>query len=376
MRDAVNIAEGRQPSGSRARIVYLAVAEGRGHLMRAQLAARLLAPEGIDVDVLTTSMAGALFAAEFGLRSTVISESYRLIYDDRQNLARLRTRAMTMGYLLAPTRCLRDLAWLEGYANDAALIVNDSFHPVLLAASLAGTALADRIVHVHGENTRRAVEDSAGRGPMRAMIGKALAKSARIEISLGARSSDEPGVMRLPPLLPAPRDRAVVRAELGVPAGKRLAVVYLNPYFKDAGLADALDGALGAFHVHAVGEGFAGRAGWRACDAALGDAVGAADVFLSAPGAGALSLARATGVPMIALATDQPEQRRNLASIVDPGHAWRRVVDLARDVPSPARVVRLTIPDAARPNDTSNPPGTYSSESIASAGTTERNPMS
>ena len=281
-----------------------------------------------------SSDAGVAFAAEFGLRSTILSESYRLIYDDRQNLARMRTRAMTMGYLLAPSRCLRDLAWLDGYAHDAALIVNDSFHPALLAASLAGTRLAQRIVHVHGENTRRAVEDSAGRGPMRAMIRRALAKSARIEISLGVRSSEveTSRVMKLPPLLPAPRDRGVVRAELGVPANKRLAVVYLNPYFKDAALADAIDEATAGFHVHAVGEGYAERVGWRARDAALGDAVGAADVFISAAGAGALALARATGVPMIALATDQPEQRKNLASIVDPGCAWRTIVDLAGDV--------------------------------------------
>ena len=354
MRDAVNIAEGRQPSlvPARERIVYLAVAEGRGHLMRAQLAARMLAPEGIAVDVVTTSAAGAAFAAEFGLRSTVISDSYRLIYDERQNLARMRTRAMTMSYLLAPTRCLRDVAWLEGYASDAALIVNDSFHPALLAASLA-SRLADRIVHVHGENTRRAVEDSAGRGPMRALIKKALARSARIEISLAARSSDlqTSNVMRLPPLLPAPRERTLVRAELRVPAGKRLAVVYLNPYFKDAALADAVDAALGEFHVHAVGEGYAQRTNWRACDAALGDAVGAADVFVSAAGAGALSLARATGVPMIALATDQPEQQRNLASIVDPGCAWRRTVDLARDVPAQLAAALVDLPNSPSTGD-------------------------
>src|SRR5688500_13493471 len=221
MRDAV-IAEGRHPQSSRAieRVVWLAVAEGRGHLMRAQLAARLLAPEGVAVDIVTTSEAGVMFAAEFGLRSTVISKSYRLIYDDRQNLARARTRAMTLGYLALPTRCLRDLAWLEGYAHDAALIVDDSFHPALLAASLVGTRLADRIVHVHGANTRRAVEDSAGPGPMRAMIRRALARSARIEISLGVRAAQQGRVIELPPLLPAPRDRAQVRGELGVPAGK------------------------------------------------------------------------------------------------------------------------------------------------------------
>ena len=355
MRDAV-IAEGqlqRSFRTARERIVWLAVAEGRGHLMRAQLAARLLAPEGIDVDIVTTSDAGVAFAAEFGLRSTVISESYRLVYDDRQNLARLRTRAMTIGYLTLPTRCLRDLAWLEGYAHDAALIVNDSFHPALLAASLVGTRLADRVVHVHGANTRRAVEDSAGRGPMRILIRRALAKSARIEISLGARVAAQGRVIELPPLLPAPREREVVRDEIGVPAGKRLAVVYLNPYFKDAALAAAIEEACGEFHVHAVGEGYAERPGGRARDAALGEIVGAADVFISAPGSGALALARATGVPMIAVATDQPEQRKNLASIdtgVAPG-AWRTVVDLAGDVRAQLADAISRVPTTTLPGD-------------------------
>jgi len=314
--------------------VWLAVAEGRGHLMRAQLASRLLAPEGIDVDIVTTSDAGVAFAAEFGLRSTIISDHYRLIYDGRQNLARVRTHAMAFGYLVSPRRCLRDLAWLDGYAHDAALIVNDSFHPALLAASLASTRLADRIVHVHGENTRRAVEDSAGPGPMRAMIRRALARSSRIEISLGVRSSEveTSRVMRLPPLLPAPRERTVVRAELGVPAGKRLAVVYLNPYFKDAALAEAIEEATREFHVHAVGEGYGDRPNWRARDAALGDAVAAADVFISAAGMGAIALARSTGVPMIAISTDQPEQRKNLSSVIDPGGAWRHVVPVSGDV--------------------------------------------
>src|SRR5687767_1589868 len=115
MREAV-IAAPPLPRARKERIVWLAVAEGRGHLMRAQLAARLLAPEGIDVDIVTTSEAGVAFAAEFGLPSKILSTSFRLAYDERQNLARLRTRAMTMSYLLAPTRCLRDLSWLEGYA--------------------------------------------------------------------------------------------------------------------------------------------------------------------------------------------------------------------------------------------------------------------
>nr|MBA3818005.1 hypothetical protein [Deltaproteobacteria bacterium] len=150
----------------RARLIWLAVAEGRGHLMRAQLAARLLEPAGIDVEIVTTSAAGVAFVGAFGLPARVMSTSFRLAYDARQNLARLRTRATAMTYLLAPGRCLRDLAWLEGRAAGAAVIVNDSFHPALLTSSLLGRGMAERVVHVHSENTRRALDASAGPGPM------------------------------------------------------------------------------------------------------------------------------------------------------------------------------------------------------------------
>ena len=40
------------------RIVWLAVADARGHLMRAHLAQKILAPE-VQVEILTTSDAGA-----------------------------------------------------------------------------------------------------------------------------------------------------------------------------------------------------------------------------------------------------------------------------------------------------------------------------
>jgi hypothetical protein len=310
------------------RIVWVAVAEGRGHLVRAALAARLLAPAGIAVEVVTTSAAGAAFAAELGLAASVMSESYRLIYDGRQNLARVRTRAMAVGYLGLPTRCLRDLAWLEGRASGAALVVNDSFHPALLVASLLRGELGARVVHLHGENTRSALLDTAGRGPMSALIRRALASSRRIELTLADVGRATSEVIRLPPLLPAPRDREQVRASHGVAPDARLAVVYLNPYFSDPALADALDRELAAagYTVRAVGEGYAERPGWRACDAGLAELAAAADLFISAAGSGAIALARGAGVPMIALATDQPEQRKNLASAG--GGAWREVIDL------------------------------------------------
>ena len=341
MRDALAISlatDARPAKPPRPRILWLAVAEGRGHLVRAALANRLLAPAGIDVELVTTSEAGAAFAAELGLSADVVSSSYRLIYDDRQNLARARTRAMAVTYLLAPTRCLRDVAWLQGRASGAALIINDSFHPALLSACAFGADLAERVVHVHGENTRRGVEETAGRGPIRALIARAFARSRRIELTLDAVNGTQPGVVRLPPLVPAPRDRAQVRAAYDIAHGERLAVVYLNPYFSDPALADALDRELRAagYTVHAVGEGYARRPGWRARDAGLAELAAAADLFVSAAGSGAIALARGAGVPMIALATDQPEQRKNLAS--DPGGAWRTAIDLCARGPLDARL--------------------------------------
>jgi hypothetical protein len=338
---------------ARDRIIWVAVAEGRGHLVRAALAARLLAPAGIAIEIVTTNAAGAVFARELDLPASVMSSSYRLIYDDRQNLARTRTHAMAMTYLLSPKRCLRDLAWLEGRTAGAALIVNDSFHPALLSASLFRTSLADRIVHVHGENTRLAVEDSVGRGPMRAMVRRAFAASRRIEITLGDVTGGTDALVKLPPLLPAPRPRDQVRAARGIAQDARLAVVYLNPYFANPELADALERELAGagYVVHAVGEGYADRPGWRARDGALTELVSAADLFVSAAGSGALALARGSGVPMIALATDQPEQRKNLASAAG---GFRAVVDLcARDttVSVQLRTALARVPPSASSGD-------------------------
>jgi UDP:flavonoid glycosyltransferase YjiC (YdhE family) len=120
--------------------------------------------------------------------------------------------------------------------------------------------------------------------------------------------------------------------------------VYLNPYFTDPALAAAIETALagGGHAVHAIGEGFAGRPGWHARDPQLVEAIAAADVFVSAAGMATLNQARTFGVPFVALATAQPEQRRNLAPLrADPGGRCR-VVDLG-----PALAPRLAAAVAA-----------------------------
>ncbi len=307
------------------RILWLAAADARGHLMRAHLVRGLLAREGVRVTVVTTSEAGRAFLAALGTPSALLSCHYGVAFDARQNMARARTEACVARYLVEPGRGATDLLWLEALAEGAAYVVND-FHPLLLVAG-SGAALRRPVVHVYGENLWRAIEGNFdGRGP--ALLGRgygAVVRAlrdrafARIEHTLAASPEADPGASsrsyRLPPVIAAPnRTPAEVRAALGIAPGARLAAVYLNPHFEDPEVATAVERALAAegFHVHAVGEGFAGRPGWRPYDPSFVDVTAAADLLVSAPGMGAVGQARLLGTPFLALVTDQPEQRANL----------------------------------------------------------------
>lgn len=285
--------------------------------MRAQLMRQLLGEAGVDVDLVTTSDAGAKFLGEFGAPAEVLSHEFGVVFDGQQNLRKARTAAGFLAYLLLPTRCRRDLRWLEERARGAALVVNDSFHPALLVAALGDSPLRKRLVQLQGQTLRHAVEHQfGGRGLYAEAIRAALRRSyARVEHSLSNQAPPD-DTTRLPPLIAMPRgERAAVHAGLGVPAGGKLAVLYLNPYFTDGALAASLERPLidAGYTVHAVGEGFASRPGWVARDHQLIEAVAAADLFVSAPGMAALGQVRSFGTPFIALATAQPEQRQNLA---------------------------------------------------------------
>jgi hypothetical protein len=340
----------------RPRIMWLAVSDGRGHLMRAQLMRQLLGTAGVDVDIVTTSDDGAAFVASFGAPCAVLSRGFGIHFDGQQNLRKARTAAGMFAYVLAPGRCRADLRWLERRARGAALVVNDSFHPALLAASLGDGPLRGRMVQVYGETLRRAVQGFWGeRGPYADAVAGALGRSrACIEHTFTEGPSDDPGVIRLPPLFALPRrGRAEVRTSLGVPAGGKLATIYLNHYFRDPVLAHALERALAAagFTVHAVGEGFASRPGWLARDPALVEAVAAADLFVSAAGMASLGQARTFGVPFLAVATAQPEQRANLAPLRASAGPRCRVVDVGDDLaPRLAAALGELDLDASRPD--------------------------
>jgi hypothetical protein len=350
----------------KARILYLALADARGHLMRAHLLQKLLAPRGIAVDILTTSREGQAFLAALGTPSEVLSEHFKVAFDGCHDMSKSRTDRCVARYFLSPRRGLKDLAKIGRRARGADLVINDSLHPALLLAPFVpGPRM--RVVHVFGENIWAAAEQNfAGRAPawwqrlytwgIRKMRDAAF---ACIMHTLSA--PDQKGLsrtIRVAPIVAAPaRSQVEARAALGVLPGQRLAAVYLNPHFTDPRVAAALEAALGraGYAVHAVGEGYAARQGWVARDGDLASVVRAADLFVSGAGMGALGQAQVFGTPLLALLGDQPEQIRNAESAVRASNAFAKVVltpdlaDLERDLD--AAIARLSHPRIRRTTD-------------------------
>jgi UDP:flavonoid glycosyltransferase YjiC (YdhE family) len=95
------------------RIVWLAAADARGHLMRAHLLRGLLGRAGVEVDVITTSEEGRAFLAALGTPAEVLSHHFGVAYDAWQNMARARTEACALEYLLRPSRAAADRRRLD-----------------------------------------------------------------------------------------------------------------------------------------------------------------------------------------------------------------------------------------------------------------------
>ena len=348
-----------------ARVLYLAVADGRGHLMRAHLLRRLLAGAGLTIDVVTTSEAGQAFLAGLGTPAALLPGGFELLFDDRHRLLAQRTERKLGAYLGSPRGLARDVARLRRLAAGARFIVNDSLHPAALwLAAAPRTACAPRVVNVHGDNLwRAAVHNFDGRlpsfasGAFRRLLEAVDARAfGRIVHSLapGDRPGrrDGPNRHRLPPLVAAPRRaRAAVRADLGLGDGERLAAIYLNPHFRDPRLALHMETALAraGFRFHGVSEPWAARPGWRAFDPDLCDVIAASDLFVSGAGAAALEQARRAGVPLLALLGDQPEQALNLDQALAAG-VDARAVDATEPAAFARAVAALLRPGDARPD--------------------------
>jgi hypothetical protein len=303
-----------------ARILYLALADARGHLMRAHLLRGLLAAHDVDVDVVTTSREGQAFLESLGTPSLVLSEHFRVVFEGCHDMSREKTDRCVRDYCLDPRRALRDVARLRELSCGADLVVDDSLHPALLMAPLLpGNRM--RVVHLFGANIWQAAEQNfAGRGAplLEALYPQALRRMRNagfaciIHTHQPLPASDRTYVV--PPIIGTPtRDARAVRSALALGAGERLAAVYLNPHFADPAVASAIEQVLRThgYRMSAVGEGYAQRPGWVASDADFASVVAAADLYISGAGMGALAQSRVFGTPLVALLGNQPEQLAN-----------------------------------------------------------------
>ncbi|AZQ52718.1 hypothetical protein [Burkholderia cenocepacia] len=300
------------------RIVYLATADARGHLMRAQLLVHALRAAGAQVDVLTTSDAGRAFLAAFGIDADVLSRHYAVQFDERQNMLRDATDRNVAHYVFRPTRMLRDIARLRAIVRDADLVINDSFHPALLFMG-AVPGWRRRVVHVYGGSLRRALTANFDARLPR-VLARAFARIVdwqidsalgRIEHDFAYGFADDASGSHRHRRLPTP---VPVVADLPAPA-PAAAAVYLNPHFRDVAFADALSAGMrdAGLAAHRVGEGYAGHDGWTGVDADWPTRAAHAPLIVSAPGMAALSIAHVYRRPILLVQTDQPEQASNAA---------------------------------------------------------------
>ena len=304
------------------RILYLATADARGHLMRAQLLTHALIERGAEVQVLTTSDAGVAFLDEFGITATVLSRHYAVQFDEQQNMQRDATDRTVARYLFDPRHMLRDIWRLRRQIATVDLLVNDSFHPALLVMGCL-PGWRRKIVHVYGVSLRRALLDNF-QGRLPNWLARGFAAAIGFELRR-ARACLQHDFAYAEPQQTVPRGfnlpTPIALAQPPAPAQGPRAAVYLNPHFCDPDLAVGLEQGLAAVGLPAllVGEGYAGRAGWVARDPQWIDAAAHSALIVSAPGMAALSVAQVYRRPILLLVTDQPEQRSNAARAAELG---------------------------------------------------------
>jgi hypothetical protein len=156
-------------------------------------------------------------------------------------------------------------------------------------------------------------------------------------IEIGIRPLEEPIFSGRKVLL----NPLLMKPELTTDRKDNLAVIYLNPLFRDPRLGQALMQFLKqqGYNVHAVGEGMMGMEGWLKHDPKLGDKIAHADLVVSAPGMGVLSQVIPYKRRFIGLYTAQPEQQRNIRQVQHSGNV--RVVDLTMGPETWARQLEI-----------------------------------
>lgn len=303
------------------RILYLATADARGHLMRAQILTHALRSVGATVNVMTTSDTGQAFLAGFDIKSTLLSRHYAVQFDSTQNMLRRESNRNILAYIFRPGRMLRDIFSLQKHFRQVDLVINDSFHPALLFMGLI-PKWRRKIIHVYGVSLRAALEDENSydeRLPkwMSTKFSRIVSRltnlaHGRIEHDFAFKQAHTQtnNCFQLPtPVVVAEHNPESVQTTKTT----QTASVYLNPHFSETSLAEALEQGLCDLRLdrHCVGEGYANRPGWLAQDTQFVRTAINNELIISAPGMASLSIAMVYDKPIILIRTDQPEQITN-----------------------------------------------------------------
>lgn len=306
------------------RILYLSIADARGHLMRAQLLGHGLQQAGAEVDFFTTSVQGQRFLAQFGVLSRLFSPTYYTVFDKYQNMRPLATDLRILSYIFFPLRMMKDIVEIKRWVKTRSirLIINDSLHPALLFyALLPGEKVP--VVHIHGETLLNALLNNFNQ-----RLPHFMAKRfSRLVSAIMQRAGKQflhnqsltqiekcPQGWRLPnPIAISMLDKHTLAQRYPLQDGKKLALIYLNPHFTDPALAEQLEALFTVEEWYFIGisEGFGQRPGWHSFCNCFADLMLVADIFISAPGMAALQLIRQYKVPSLLLVSAQPEQQAN-----------------------------------------------------------------
>lgn len=301
------------------RILYIATADARGHLMRCQILVKQLRQHGITVDVLTTSQAGADFLSAFEIDAVVFSRHYYIEFDDAHNINHAKTNLRVASYQLLPHGLLKDLFQLSRKLPEYDLVINDSFQPAALFLPVLNRNARAKIVHIFGDTLQDSVTNHLDtRWPKfcadiyRYSIKQQIKLShARLVHAFHHQDRTE-GRDSCEICLPTPLASLPSTTQSHQ---KKTAVVYLNPHFKCTRRAYAMQQTLikQGYEVHAVGEGVASTlSGWEKYDTQLNSRIATADLLVAGAGMAASHLAYLFKIPFIAIDTEQPEQKRNL----------------------------------------------------------------
>lgn len=303
------------------RILIIATADARGHLMRAQLLYHALRAEGATVKVLTTSDAGAHFLAGFGVTARVLSRHYAVMFDGEQNMRKLATDWQVATYTFLPWHMLWDMLKLMRYFRHADLVINDSFHPALLNLSLL-PPWRHKIVHVFGSSLRRALEHNFT-GRSHAWFARLFQRTIQCMIHRSRGWIEHDFSQQQP--VPLPPKGYALPTPIAIPNPEQRSpvdvAVYLNPHFENAAIAEGLEQALHSLGLsgHLVGEGYRQRTGWLAQDADWISQAANSRVILTAPGMAGLSAALLLEKPLLLIVTQQPEQQQNALKVAQSG---------------------------------------------------------